>query len=60
MSSFAQPVEGRFERFSSIHSASTSGGHDDELVLAGNFEILSRLGEGASGEVHKVRHRPTG
>uniref|UniRef100_V5GS16 Protein kinase n=1 Tax=Kalmanozyma brasiliensis (strain GHG001) TaxID=1365824 RepID=V5GS16_KALBG len=40
--------------------ASTSGGHDDELVLAGNFEILSRLGEGASGEVHKVRHRPTG
>ena len=40
--------------------ASTSGGHDDDLVLAGNFEILSRLGEGASGEVHKVRHRPTG
>lgn len=40
--------------------ASTSGCHDDDLVLAGNFEILSRLGEGASGEVHKVRHRPTG
>ncbi|KAJ1018148.1 hypothetical protein NDA16_005014 [Ustilago loliicola] len=40
--------------------ASTSGGHDDDLILAGNFEILSRLGEGASGEVHKVRHRPTG
>ncbi|CDR98978.1 hypothetical protein [Sporisorium scitamineum] len=40
--------------------ASTSGGHDDDLALAGNFEMLSRLGEGASGEVHKVRHRPTG
>nr|ALM02102.1 Mkk- like MAPKK [Ustilago esculenta] len=40
--------------------ASASGGHDDDLVLAGNFEVLSRLGEGASGEVHKVRHRPTG
>jgi mitogen-activated protein kinase kinase len=40
--------------------AASSTGHDDELVLAGNFEMLSRLGEGASGEVHKVRHRPTG
>ncbi len=40
--------------------AATSSGHDDDLVLAGNFEMLSRLGEGASGEVHKVRHRPTG
>ncbi|EPQ28145.1 uncharacterized protein PFL1_04472 [Pseudozyma flocculosa PF-1] len=36
-----------------------SGG-DEDLVLPGNLEILSRLGEGASGEVKKARHRPTG
>jgi mitogen-activated protein kinase kinase len=32
----------------------------DELVLEGNLEILGRLGEGASGEVKKARHTPTG
>ncbi|SJX65472.1 related to MKK1-MAP kinase kinase [Sporisorium reilianum f. sp. reilianum] len=49
---------------SSVSAASTRAsapsGPDDDLALAGNFEMLSRLGEGASGEVHKVRHRPTG
>lgn len=33
---------------------------DAELQLKGNLEILSRLGEGASGEVKKALHRPTG
>lgn len=60
----AQGTQSRARSDSSASAASTrgstSGGHDDDLVLAGNFEILSRLGEGASGEVHKVRHRPTG
>ncbi|KDN39406.1 Pkinase-domain-containing protein [Tilletiaria anomala UBC 951] len=32
----------------------------DDLVLEGNLEILGRLGEGASGEVKKARHVPTG
>ncbi|SNX87547.1 related to MKK1 - MAP kinase kinase [Melanopsichium pennsylvanicum] len=56
----AQSHQTRARTDSSASRASTSCGHDDDLVLAGNFEILSRLGEGASGEVHKVRHRPTG
>ncbi|KIS66805.1 uncharacterized protein UMAG_10855 [Mycosarcoma maydis] len=60
----SQPSQSRTRTDSSASAASTrasnQGGHDDELVLAGNFEMLSRLGEGASGEVHKVRHRPTG
>lgn len=35
-------------------------GVEEELVLKGNFEFIARLGEGASGEVKKVRHKPTG
>ncbi|KAJ9475423.1 MAP kinase kinase MKK1/SSP32 [Pseudozyma hubeiensis] len=62
--SSSHPSQYRARTDSSASAASTrgsnQGGHDDELVLAGNFEMLSRLGEGASGEVHKVRHRPTG
>ncbi|KAE8227720.1 hypothetical protein CF326_g7375 [Tilletia indica] len=38
---------------------SSQGGHDDELVLQGNLRIVSRLGEGSSGEVHKALHVPT-
>ena len=58
----ASSLRCRTDSSSSVAStrAGTSSGHDDDLALAGNFEILSRLGEGASGEVHKVRHRPTG
>lgn len=33
---------------------------EDDLVLKGNIETLARLGEGASGEVRKARHKPTG
>ncbi len=40
------------------HSGATTV--PDELILDGNLDILGRLGEGASGEVKKARHRPTG
>ncbi|CAO1627645.1 unnamed protein product [Sympodiomycopsis kandeliae] len=33
---------------------------ESEMVLQGNLETLARLGEGASGEVRKCRHKPTG
>lgn len=33
---------------------------EPELILKGNLDFLVRLGEGASGEVKKVKHRPTG
>ncbi|KAJ1017912.1 hypothetical protein NDA13_006523 [Ustilago tritici] len=59
----AQGHQSRARTDSSASAASkraSTSGYDDDLVLAGNFEILCRLGEGASGEVHKVRHRPTG
>ncbi|PWY97750.1 Pkinase-domain-containing protein [Testicularia cyperi] len=47
---------------SGASNTGTSSGNaeDDGLSLPGNIEIVSRLGEGASGEVHKVLHRPTG
>lgn len=33
---------------------------ESELQLKGNMEVLTRLGEGASGEVRKAMYRPTG
>lgn len=44
---------------SSLTSARSNTG-DEDLVLPDHIEILSRLGEGASGEVQKVRHKPSG
>ena len=41
-------------------SSRTAAKEDEDLVLQGNLEILSKLGEGASGEVKKARHTPTG
>lgn len=37
-----------------------SSADGEEPVLKGNLEILARLGEGASGEVKKARHKPSG
>lgn len=33
---------------------------EEDWVLKGNLETIARLGEGASGEVRKARHAPTG
>lgn len=38
----------------------TDSQDDEEMVLKGQLETLSRLGEGASGEVRKARHIPSG
>lgn len=48
-----------------LPSISTNDEHeaedaDADLVLKDNLETLARLGEGASGEVRKCRHTPTG
>ncbi|KAN0063914.1 Protein kinase C signaling pathway involved MAPKK protein [Thecaphora frezii] len=44
----------------SVDGQHRSSAGDEDLALPGNIEILTRLGEGASGEVKKVRHKPTG
>jgi mitogen-activated protein kinase kinase len=49
---------------SEASNASSSGARDgdesEEWRLKGHLEDLGRIGEGASGEVKKARHTPTG
>ncbi|CAO1614227.1 unnamed protein product [Parajaminaea phylloscopi] len=43
------------------HGSLSAEGHEDEdLTLKGQLQTLSRLGEGASGEVRKAKHLPSG
>lgn len=41
-------------------TSQNDNGEEPDLVLKGNLQTVARLGEGASGEVRKCRHRPTG
>ena len=51
----------RSQSFEGQLMAETSHGDGDEYVLsAGTLQDLGRLGEGASGEVRKVLHKPSG
>ncbi|GAA5900805.1 uncharacterized protein JCM6883_004661 [Sporobolomyces salmoneus] len=45
---------------SAIHDGETDDENDDFDMSPGALQDLGRLGEGASGEVRKVLHKPTG